>query len=139
MQKAREAYGYWKAALQGDFRLWRDDPMPGFYRRKLGKGGGWQPVAVWMDQSGALRCLDGAREVEPWRYWDRYSHEPTTEADYRAKVNGTPYRDELLAADASGWTTDVTRAAPIGPTPRRTHGHQAQTPARRARGRTDAK
>lgn len=131
--QADDPYAYWRSLLErvpgGEIP---QEPQAGFWRRRLGKGGPWQPVAIWPGEGGVLRCLDGSHEVEPWRYWDFCCVNATTEADYRAKVAGTPYRDEFRvrgAASGDDLTTDVARAAAIGPPQRRHHGYQQAAPA----------
>lgn len=122
---SRDQYSYWRSLLKRLPGAIPQEPQCGFWRRRMGRGGAWRPVAIWVDANSAMKCLDGDRPVEPWTVWDQVCANATTEADYRARVAGTPYRDEFHVAGTSETTTDVARAAPIGPTPRRPHGNQA--------------
>ena len=125
-----DPYAYWFSLLErvpgGEIP---QEPQAGFWRRRMGRGGPWRPVAIWPDVEGGLRCLDGLDEVEPWRVWDFVCVNATTEAAYRAKVAGTPYPDEFRVCGGASddLTTDVAKAAAIGPPVRRHHGNQQET------------
>lgn len=129
--QVRDAYAYWRELVDGvPGGEIPQEPQAGFWRRRMGKGGPWRPVAIWPGDDGELRCLDGSDEVEPWRFWDFVCVNPTTEAAYRAKVAGTPYSDEFRvrgSASDDDLTTDVARAAAIGPPIRRHNGNQQET------------
>lgn len=130
--QADDPYAYWRSLLErvpgGEIP---QEPQAGFWRRRMGRGGPWQAVAIWPDEAvdGGLRCLDGLAEIEPWRVWDFVCVNATTEAAYRAKVAGIPYPDEFRVRGGASddLTTDVAKAAAIGPPERRYYGNQQET------------
>lgn len=107
-------YKYWRDCIDGRHPPFLDDPQAGFYRRKLGKGGGWLPVAIWRQDDGQLVALDGDKLTEAWRVWGWCSSNATTEQAYRDKCAGKPYHDEFHCV-SGGTTTDVLDAPPILP------------------------
>jgi hypothetical protein len=46
-----DLYSYWRRSVAGE-RVARveDEPQPGFYRRRMVRGGPFVPVEIWMEQ-----------------------------------------------------------------------------------------
>lgn len=103
-------YDYWCSFMEGGSPPFVDIPQAGFYRRKMGRGGGWRPVAIWPE-NGELVCLDGDQKTEPWRVWGTAGANPTTEKAYRDKCAGIPYSDEYTTV--SGDTSTEVSALPL--------------------------
>jgi hypothetical protein len=100
MQK--DAYGYWREALEGRFgAITETGAQPGFYRKR-GVGGIWLPVAIWVEgdivwvQIGAEEP-NGAGEIvtATWLACAKY---PVTEKDYRHAVATGQWLGEAPAA-----------------------------------------
>lgn len=45
-----ELFGWWTVALAGGDPETTADPMPGFYKRRLVRGGPWVPARIWCVQ-----------------------------------------------------------------------------------------
>jgi hypothetical protein len=71
-----------------------DQPIAGFYRRRLVKGGPWVPVLIAygapldpvtgeeLDRSPRWQAWSGGREIDVWNLWPDCSGEPITKAEY---------------------------------------------------------
>ena len=71
-----------------------NDPLDGFYRTKLVKGGPWVPVRIWTEdgdrceETGELlsdqiiRCRVGGQDSDPFAVWTYCAGSPITEAEY---------------------------------------------------------
>lgn len=88
-----DAYSYWRAALAGTFGPVHDDhPQPGFYRARVlpGRDTPWTPVAIWADESGAMRAIKHMYVVtqpllcNPAEVWTWCCDNPISEDAYRA-------------------------------------------------------
>jgi len=95
-------YTYWQNALRGEFGPVHDEPChPGFWRKRISRGGAFVPVAVWLDGGNLVALVDG-RQVEPdgslWSYICRY---PVTEEAYRRRVETGRWPDEDAAVTES--------------------------------------
>lgn len=88
------AYQWWRDALAGRNPPIHDsDPQPGFYKRKLIKGGPFVPARIWIEQhvdgdgdltrEEVLRCEIGDRTANAADQWSYLAANPITEADYR--------------------------------------------------------
>lgn len=83
---------FWARSLAGEKPPVHDDPQPGYYRRKLAKGGPWVPVRIWIEQdiddAGDLvvpprvRCLLNGHEADAGEQWTWCCAEPITRAEY---------------------------------------------------------
>lgn len=71
-----------------------NDPRPGFYRKKLAKGGVWVPVRIWIteaerDEAGDLledeiiRCEVDGEERDPFEVWPWVDEKSIDESEYR--------------------------------------------------------
>lgn len=82
-EKTRDAYTYWRNALAGNFGDVHDDePQPGFYRKRISKGGPFYPIAIWA-QGGKMmaKFMDGVADAS--EIWTFCCQHPITEAEYR--------------------------------------------------------
>lgn len=70
-----------------------NEPQPGFYRKRRGKGGPYQPVAIWRND-GNLTAMLGEDIADPFELWTWVCRQPVTEEAYRAAVAGDPWHDE---------------------------------------------
>lgn len=70
-----------------------DDPKPGFFRRRLVKGGPFVPVRIWLEQptdaetgelidDAVLRCIVDGRDADPVDQWSYCCDQPITEQEY---------------------------------------------------------
>lgn len=109
-----DPFDNWRMALSRTPGWWRDEPLCGFWRRKLRKGGAYQVVAIFH-RGGEVVCVAGEHEV-PWHHvWSGFI-EPITEAEYRAVRKGSRFVDELRARDGGAhFVTDVRNAAAVLP------------------------
>lgn len=95
------AYQWWRDALSGLKPQITDQPHPGFYRRKLVKGGPFVPVRVWMegprDESGELlddevmKCEVDGREVDAADQWLWICSYPIPEREYTYMIGLSKY------------------------------------------------
>lgn len=72
-------------------------PIPGWYRRRLVKGGPWLPVLIcWrcpmdedcqpLDRSPVLLAFVGGAEAEPYDTWTHCAGQPILELDYETML-----------------------------------------------------
>ena len=92
-----------------------DHPEPGWYRVRRYKGGPWSPVAFVQRGDVIVPIIDGVELAGVGFLWVDACSNPTSEAEYLAKLAGTPYRDEYVTRDGLRITTDVAEAATILP------------------------
>ncbi len=77
---SHELYAWYEKALRGEVVPMHEmEPHPGFYRRRLVKGGPWVPASIWMDQPT-----------------DPETGELTGPEELRAEVNGVPEDPALV-------------------------------------------
>lgn len=95
---------WWRRALAGESVTIRDgEPMPGYYRTKLVRGGPWVPARIWIEREfgedgeqvnpDVARCLIGDVEADAVQKWAWLSGHPVTLEDYkkmRAQENQLP-------------------------------------------------
>lgn len=93
-------YDYWQNALQGNFGPVHDgDAQPGFYRRRLVRGGPFVPVAIWHDGDKMVALVDG-KPADPVDIWTWVCQAPITEQAYHRAMGGGGWADEPRAPDA---------------------------------------
>ena len=84
---------WWRSALKGEAVAVMDDPQPGFFRRRLVRGGPFVPVKVWLEQSidvesgeidgdSVLKCIVDGFEANPEDHWTYICDQPISEEDY---------------------------------------------------------
>lgn len=90
---------WWRSALAGESPPITENPEPGFFKRRLVKGGPWVPVAIWIeaerDEAGDLlsdevvKCTVDGRLVDVDSHWTYCAGSPITEAefDYLSRVS----------------------------------------------------
>jgi hypothetical protein len=109
-----DAYAHWRECLRTGAQAGTDDPACGFWRHRRGKGGPYQPVALF-ERDGEVVCVAGAQYAPVHRVW-RVWFEPISEAAYRAAVVAGHFPDELPTGDpAKPYTTDLNAAAIVLP------------------------
>jgi hypothetical protein len=66
-----DSYSWWRQALLGQFGpIHENDPQPGYYRMRKGRGRPWVPVAIWVSDTGSrLACLVDGLEKDPYEIW----------------------------------------------------------------------
>lgn len=90
-----DQWSWWRAALTGaDQPIHEDQPESGFYRVRAGKGGPFEPVAIWRDaKSGEVRAVRDGRPVDPFKIWTWACRNPVSEKEYRKVVAGGEWSD----------------------------------------------
>lgn len=95
------------------------DPVVGFYRRRLVRGGPWVPAKIWWDRGDTdpetghqmsddvLRCVVNGKVVDPYEHWLWIGGNPITEAEYKFMVDD--------AAHARAHRPDDPKAKPDAP------------------------
>lgn len=92
----RQTSPWWMDRLAGKpVPIDMNRPAPGFYRRRLVRGGPWVPVRIWfgppfdpitrepLDRSWCLRCEVAGRQEDPADHWLHCAEHPVAEAEYR--------------------------------------------------------
>lgn len=70
------------------------DPQPGFYRKRISKGGPFVTVAIWSTEGGIVALVNG-EPADPFAVWTFACRNPIGEATYRAVVDGVaPWPDQ---------------------------------------------
>lgn len=117
-----EAYRWWRDTLAGLRPPWHeDDPQPGFYKRRMVKGGPWVPVAIWIEQEldeetgelaapEELRCIVNGQPTDPVRTWTFCR--AISAAEYDALTGARASIEEMAATHAR---LDLGGMDPIAP------------------------
>lgn len=101
MQKPPQDDGraWWRSALAGEKPAITENPEPGFFKRRLVKGGPWVPVQIWIeeerDEAGDLmadqvvKCTVDGVLADVDAHWSYCCARPITEAefDYLSRVS----------------------------------------------------
>lgn len=97
----KPGYEWWAAALAGNFGPVHDgQPEAGFYRVRRGKGGPWEPVAIWKSGDEWI-CLRASKRMNAEDAWTWVCRNPITEAAYHKAAAGQGWDDEPPAAPGS--------------------------------------
>lgn len=87
-------YSYWHNALAGSFGPVHDsDAQPGFYRRRVARGGNFEPVAIFV-HDGEIVALVNGKPQDANDIWTFVCQYPVKEDWYHAKMRGEPWPDE---------------------------------------------
>ena len=89
-----ELYAWHRKALHGLAPANDGTPQPGFYKRKLVKGGVFVPARIWVEQEvcpetgellndEVMRCEVNGRPADPEDAWSWICSEPITEQEFR--------------------------------------------------------
>ena len=116
------AYRWWRRSVSGE-RVPRieDEPMPGYFKRRMVRGGPFVPVAIWLEQEidpdtgeltapEELRAIVNGRPADPMHVW-AYAR-PISLAEYEA-LTGIRDHHEFMAA--THVAVDLGAVAPIRP------------------------
>lgn len=98
---------FWRGALAGERpAIPMNEPQPGFYRRRLVRGGPWVPVRIWfgapfdpvtrepLDRSWRLRGEVAGRQEDPADHWLHCAEHPVSEAEYRYMAGLATWAEE---------------------------------------------
>lgn len=85
-----------------------DEPQPGFYRRRMTRGGPFVPVAIWPSGDDMVATTDG-KPVDAGEVWTYCCAHPIPEIWFRERSAGAPWPDEDVAV------TESFAAAPAAP------------------------
>lgn len=76
-----DQFAYWRSALAGKpVDIHADNPQPGYYKARKGKGGPWQPVAIWH-KDGQLIARIGGETADPSAIWTWCASNPVSKED----------------------------------------------------------
>lgn len=87
------AFDHWRRRVAGEALAITTEPMCGYYRRRMVRGGVWVPAAIWIEQEidadtgellsdEILRCAVGGREEDPDEQWTYIAGQPIPYAEY---------------------------------------------------------
>ncbi len=94
-------YDYWTNALAGNFGPVHDsDPQPGFFRKRLSRGGAYVPVAIWEHEGQIVALVDG-KQADANEIWTYVCQHPISEQHYHARMETGKWHDESDAVAAS--------------------------------------
>lgn len=91
------AFDHWRRRVAGETLPITMEPMCGYYRRRLVRGGVWVPVAIWLEQEidpdtgdlladEVMRCAVAGREADPHEQWTYIAGQPIPHAEYEYLV-----------------------------------------------------
>lgn len=95
-----DSYSWWRQALLGEFGpIHENDPQPGYFRMRKGRGGPWVPVAIWdADAGSCLACLVDGSEKDPFEVWTWVCRYPVPYETYVAVAEqGQAWPEDLPA------------------------------------------
>jgi hypothetical protein len=90
----------WRKALAGEAPLHENDPQPGYWRLRQGRGGPFLPVAIWREPDGTLKALRDGAPADAQELWTWCCTNPVSYETYVA-----------VAERGEAWPDDV----PAGP------------------------
>jgi len=123
---AQVSYSWWRQALLGHFGPFHEnDPQPGYYRKRKGRGGSWVPAAIWEDKDKlALSCLVDGVERDPFEVWTWVCRYPVPYETYVAVAErGEAWPEDL--PDLKRVMTHSEVSFPNPHSPAATHGHNS--------------
>ncbi len=89
-------FSYYKAALAGQkVDISADDPQPGYYRKRDGKDGPYEPVIIWPDKEGVMKATTPKGVQDAIEIWTWVADKPVSKADAE------------VAFDTGAWPGDV--------------------------------
>lgn len=98
-----DAYAYWRDACAGTFGpISPDDPQPGRYRMRKGKGGPYLPVAIFRNAKGELVAAVGKDFVDATTIWTWCADKPVSEADYKVALSTGKWPGDIDIGHNSG-------------------------------------
>jgi hypothetical protein len=101
MSEYTDDYAYWRNALAGVAMPIHDsDPQPGFYRKRVSRGGAFVPVAIWEHEGQMVAVVDG-KPTDAAEIWSYCCQHPVTEEAFRARTDGGAWPDEDKAVTQS--------------------------------------
>lgn len=116
------AYLWWRRSVSGE-RVPRieDEPHPGYFKRRMVRGGPFVGVAIWLDQEidpetgdltapEELRAIANGQPVDPVRVWN-YAR-PISLDEYDALTGARDRIEEMAATHAA---VNLGAMAPIRP------------------------
>lgn len=120
---------YWRQALLGvPTPIHENDPQPGYYRMRAGRGGPWQPVAIWRDSQGDLKALRAGLPADAQDLWTWCCRNPI------------PYETYVSVAERrEPWPDDITMQAEVDGTAPPLLGHNSGEADARALVEADVK
>ncbi|KHJ56272.1 hypothetical protein LA66_06805 [Aureimonas altamirensis] len=83
-----------------DLSVHESDPQPGFYRKRRGKNGPFDPVAIWFDGDTLVAAV-GDNMADPHDVWTWCCRAPVTEEAYRKARSGEGWSDEPPTSQAA--------------------------------------
>ena len=97
---AENFYSWWRQALLGHFgSIHENDPQPGYYRLRKGRGGEWVPVAIWSEEACSdPKCLVEGVERNAYDVWTWVCRYPIAYETYAAVAEeGKPWPEDVPA------------------------------------------
>lgn len=103
------ALAWWRASTRGERRpVFEDDPQPGFYRRRLVRGGPWvaaridlvqilDPETGELAEPERLTCIVGGDRRDAYREWTWIASNPVTREEH-ARLEAARLTDPRMAA-----------------------------------------
>lgn len=108
--EADDPWGWWRAACATPHLIGTEslpvhsEPRHGFFRVRR-KGGQWEPVQIWRDDSEVWHGMRNGREVDAKAVGDLWiwaCRAPISDADYDAALGGAGFVDEPERAPGIG-------------------------------------
>ena len=89
----------WRKALAGEpVPLHENQPQPGYWRLRQGRGGPFLPVAIWREPDGALKALRDGAPADAQDLWTWCCRHPVPYETYVAVAErGEAWPDEVPA------------------------------------------
>lgn len=107
MTESQFSYDYWHEALKDPSKVGTPklpvhdgEAHPGFWRRRVSKGGAFVPVAIFPHE-GKLVALQNGKPMDAGEIWPWVCRFPVSEEAYRAKIEGRPWPDEDASVTTS--------------------------------------
>lgn len=113
---------YWEAMIadsKARLPVTESEPQPGRYRMK--NGAGWQPVAIWRDDAGAIQVMRGGGMERPETFghvWVSCARHAITPTEYDRMASGEQNTDPVYAklpTDPQSLTARVKLLGAIAP------------------------
>ena len=81
--------------------LYVSDPLPGFYRRRLVKGGPWVPARIFYSGDGLLLCEVNGISADPLDAWTWLAGHPISEDEFRWRTETMKWASGTNAPEAT--------------------------------------
>ncbi len=98
--KKTDVYDFWRTTLRGEKRpIDVNTPQPGYYRKRRGRGGPYEPVLIAIGPDGKAIARVGNDAVDAYTIWQWCAGNPVSEKDARTAFETGKWSGDIDESD----------------------------------------